>query len=768
MQETAYNMNSPCDRGVSAFPATMILPPRKETYDSYTPSVSSSASMNGVLHRKSSMETIQSQEGSISNFSFHSATAAIDNKDLSGQGHLSNYSSNSYSGQDPYRKSFHSFEKPTFRFRNQSLSTVCTIREPESDRNSTATSTSRQRFRSLSDSSLEDDAESSPPTTPRSSRAITPTLTTGPNSSPSHVHADPPSLPSGDGDSRPLATVEVSTAVTPSIQEYQEPLSNVNIRASATANYKDPYIPSRQAVLLPSSRNAPEPSRSRDHKSYDSFSRSASSRRASKITVEYHKPSRQSIQEYQQLLSDVNLHAAASYKDPFVPSRQAPPPPSSPSSSKPSRSRDRLSPVSVSHHKSRNPHHKPPPRSRGYPVFTPPTTIHEAESEPSSTAPSMAQQEFSSFTLPPTKEMATSSVPPTPPRPSRANTVNLADLYADPNPNPVHSNTPTTLLDGLPGEAYDSQSYITAGSSTAFVPSVAAAPLSTPPHDRMGTVSRSRSVTAKGKIGMLGFMTDFLNSNKRPKISSPDDPVLQDSGVSKSEQEKSLLAVMDIVNFYQEGGGDVWDKMGHAAGSSQSSPIPGTLQAAFPRPSKPVDDNFVPTVSVLPRSSQTFSDISKRPVVSTPKMAVPTSHPPASYRPAPFPPQPAQPNLDRSNSQRSAPKQPRSDTLVRASKDRNSPGPPAPADLAIRSQATVAVNGPVEAGRRAPQPPKAPEQQSGAVASLAKTTGAIPRQREKKKEDKTNDADIVKRLQQICTDADPMRLYRDLVMIRQG
>ena len=569
-------------------------------------------------------------------------------------------------------------------------------------------------------------------------------------------------------------------------------------------------------MSLPSSRTVT------NAKSYDSPSPSApSSRRASKITVEYHKPSRQSIQEYQQLLTNVNQHAAeaAKYKDPFVPTRQAPPPPSSHNASKPSKSRDRDSSASVSHHKSRNSLHKqPPPRSRGRSVSTAPTTIHEAESDPFSTAPSTPQQEFSSFTLPPTKEMATSSVPPTPPRPSRANTVNLTDFYTDPNSNPVHSTAPSTLLDGLPGEAYDSQSYITAGSSTTYAPTVAAAPFSPPPHDRMGTVSRSRSgtVTAKGKKGMLGFMTDFLNSNKRPEISTPYDPVhlthvgfnsstgeftglpkewqqlLQDSGISKSDQEKNPLAVMEIVKFYQEGGGDVWDKMGHAPapGGSQSPPIPGTLQAAFPSLSKSVDDSFIPTVSLFPCSSQFPSDISKRPVVPTPKKAhssggqqvVTTSHPPASYRPAPSPPQPAQPNLDRSNSQRSVPKQPRNDTLVRANttKDRRSPGPPpsvkasvrespnaSAADLAAKSQPAVAVNGPV-AERRAPQPPTAPQQQSAAVASLAKTAGATPRRREKKKEDKANDADIVKRLQQICTDADPTRLYRNLVKIGQG
>jgi len=107
----------------------------------------------------------------------------------------------------------------------------------------------------------------------------------------------------------------------------------------------------------------------------------------------------------------------------------------------------------------------------------------------------------------------------------------------------------------------------------------------------MDTVSCSRSgtVTVKAKKGMLGFMTDFLNSNKRPasEIGTRYDGVhltnvdfnpstdestglprewqqlLQHRGISKSDQEKNPLAVMEIVKFYQEGDVDVWDMMSH-------------------------------------------------------------------------------------------------------------------------------------------------------------------------------------------------------------
>ena len=372
-------------------------------------------------------------------------------------------------------------------------------------------------------------------------------------------------------------------------------------------------------MSLPSSRTT------NNRKSYEAPSAASSSRRTSKITVEYHKPSRQSIQEYQELLSNVNIHAAAAanYKDPFVPTRQAPPPPNPQHNSKPSRD------PSVSHSKSRNSLHKQSPR-RKHTLSTTAPTILEADPDPFSTAPSTPQDEYTSFSFPSTKDMAASSVPPTPPRPSRANTVNLNDLYPDTTPSPLHPTASAPHLDGLPRETYaDTQSLATlatAASTTAYAPSLTPVSVSSPMTDRIGHTSRSRSgtITGKGKKGMLGFMSDFLNSNKRPEISTPYDPVhlthvgfnsstgeftglpkewqqlLQDSGISKSEQEKNPLAVMEIVKFYQEGGGDVWDKMGHAPapGGSQSPPVPGTAQPAQPGVSKSVDDAHVPPVSL--------------------------------------------------------------------------------------------------------------------------------------------------------------------------
>ena len=556
-----------------AFLATMRLSPQKETYDSYTPSGPSSR----VLYHESSKETIQSHQGSISNSSFHTATAAIDKEplDLSEQGSfppVSYHSLDSTGGRVPPisdYKSFHSHQKQTFGFRNQSLSTVCATRELESNRSSTATSPPKEKFRSLGLSlpSLKDGAESSLPSTPRRSRAVALTVITDliPSPIPSLVYAVSPSPPSDNGDSLPLATVKISTPDTPSIR-------------------------------------------------------------------------------------------SASF------------------------------------------------RSR--------------------------------------------------------------------------------------------------------------------PTDRMGTISRSRSSTVptRGKKGMLGFMSDFLNSNKRPEITTPHDLVhvthvrfnsstgkftglptewqqlLQDSGISESDQEKDPLAVMEIVKFYKEGGGDIWDRMNHAptSGSSPLAPIPGGADAVYPGVSTSVDDSLVPTVSAfLCGSLRPHSDGSNQLALSTPTnplysdhlQSTSPSHLQVSYRSMPSPPLSADSNLGRSNSQQPVPRSPHSDILIHANttKDRHYLAPSAYVEAPVRespssriadpsskSQAIVAANGP-GAEHQVSQRPTPPQQSNTTVTGLAKTGGVTPR-REKMKEDKANDVqvDIVKHLRQILMDADPTRLYRNLVKTGQG
>ncbi|TRM65494.1 kinase-like domain-containing protein [Schizophyllum amplum] len=385
------------------------------------------------------------------------------------------------------------------------------------------------------------------------------------------------------------------------------------------------------------------------------------SSRQSRITVEYHRPSRESIQEYNALLTDANLAAK------HLHNRPAPPPPPSPS---------------VLHKRPRK---------------------HSAPSSPS-----------------PTPAMVASSTIAPPPRPSRANTATLNDMFGD------------------GAAAQQTESPLPPPPSSAAYPERR---LSDPVYtDVPPSRSRSNTKTLKKSGGVLGFMSDFLNNNKRPEISTPYDPVhlthvgfnsstgeftglpkewqqlLQESGISRSEQEKNPQAVMEIVKFYQEGQGssEIWDKMGHA-------PAPLSQQQRSPPP--------------------------------PPKAKAPAA--PSAYRPAPSAPA-ASTALDRSTSQRASAKPQSQSSIGRAN------------TTAGRDSTRAAPPPPAGDRREREHKAKQPQQPSPAAASLAKVGQATPRRREKKPGDKEEHEAIITRLKQICTDADPTRLYRNLVKIGQG
>ncbi|KAH8113470.1 hypothetical protein DFH11DRAFT_1727497 [Phellopilus nigrolimitatus] len=273
---------------------------------------------------------------------------------------------------------------------------------------------------------------------------------------------------------------------------------------------------------------------------------------------------------------------------------------------------------------------------------------------------------------------------------------------------------------------------------------------------------RPSSISGSGKKG-----THFMSSAKKPEISTPYDPVhlthvgfnastgeftglprewqqlLQDSAVSRSEQEKYPQAVTEIVKFYQEGraegGNSVWDKIGAIRAAEVGSP---SAQRAVPPPLK--------------------KSISA----------------PSPYCPAPAPPPslPSTPALDRATSQRL----PKSPPCLEASAGAT---PRARGALPSTHLGTAAATRKADA--REPDAGAAPPPSSGSasarappphahppphpkVAPSSQGSSATPRRREKKVKDKVKEEDVVRRLQQICTDADPTKLYRSLVRIGQG
>lgn len=233
---------------------------------------------------------------------------------------------------------------------------------------------------------------------------------------------------------------------------------------------------------------------------------------------------------------------------------------------------------------------------------------------------------------------------------------------------------------------------------------------------------------------------------------------------------------MEIVKFYQEGHGEVWDKLGNVGGAIDTAFIAKIGEDGFTNPRSPPPP---------PKKQQSQPSVYSQPVQSG-------TSAPSSFRPAPTPPSTATPALDRSTSQRTPAKPVKSADIGRSNttRDRRSPSGQGPAQLpsvnALGQQKQYAKPSPGSSSsdlplkqQVSPTAPNARERgdpraqaqnqpPSAAASSLAKVSGvATPRRREKKV-DKGKEEDIVKRLQQICTDADPTRLYRNLVKIGQG
>ncbi|KAF8892280.1 kinase-like domain-containing protein [Infundibulicybe gibba] len=515
-------------------------------------------------------------------------------------------------------------------------------------------------------------------------------------------------------------------------------------------------------------------------------------RRQSKITIEYHRPSRESIQEYNALLADANLHAggATSYT-PYTPSRQAPPPPAQ-------RSKTPTEPPQpTSAPRVRNSLQKPNPRARKHSLPSSNPTPRIAEHDPFAANSIESTPLSQTITLNSRSNGMLSGASSPPPRPSRANTATLNDLF--PSQDSISTRRLSTPVVGTHTDApfyADPNESLPSGPSSEFHNGSSVTVVG----GHSGTVNRSRSgTTVKSKKGVLSFMSEVFNPTKRPEISTPYDPVhlthvgfnsstgeftglpkewqqlLQESGISRSEQEKNPQAVMEIVKFYQEGHGNAWDKLG-AMGSPTDTSF-GTT----PKPD--TDDGFHHVRSPPPPPKKQGSP--------GPQHAAPAvTNGPSAYRPAPTPVNVLTPSLDRSTSQRTPTKTPKSaEPLGRSNttRDHRSPGQtpaqaPSVQALANQPKATSKPSpGSSSTDLSLKQPPSTPssvardrdpraqpQQQSPAAASLTKAAGgATPRRREKKV-DKEKEGDIVKRLQQICTDADPTRLYRNLVKIGQG
>ena len=387
----------------------------------------------------------------------------------------------------------------------------------------------------------------------------------------------------------------------------------------------------------------------------------------------------------------------------------------------------------------------------------------------STTSPSTPKQEpSSSSSLLPLEDEAEISLSPAPRSPQVIFPIRKLPS-PNPNPSPAFA-APHPPLNGHPMKSYtDPQLFAATEISSADTPSTLP-----PPTDRTGTRSRARSsstVTFKEKKGILGFLrksVDFRDSNKRLEVSAPYDVVrvqhgsfntitgklitlpgkLQefflDNRISKQDQEKDSPATIEFSRGNNNNNNPL--KL------PRPSPprIPNTAPTPNPEASKPVGDSLTSTELRGPRFPRPLSSSDSSELLPLPKTHS-RAHSSGGWR---------RPNLDLSSFQQALPKLRRNDTPVResATGDWRFPEPQASAKASPTASPVT---------ERRAQATTAPQQQSPVAASLAKSAGATPRRRERKKGNKANDADLVKRLQGICKDADPTRLYRNLVKIGQ-
>lgn len=322
-----------------------------------------------------------------------------------------------------------------------------------------------------------------------------------------------------------------------------------------------------------------------------------SSHRQSK-TVEYHIPTRASIQEYSALLAGNSAEAAKSTA--YIPSRKAPVPPQPSFRSKTPTDSPSPQPASAPAHapaRVRSSLQKPSPRVRknSFSLSSPSPRIIEQDPFAANVNDNPLSQAVKTQISSP---MAASTSPP--PRPSRANTVTLNDII----PNPAQLAARRSSVPSTPimedGHFYaDPSESLPSATSSEYVNSSQGSVI-------LGIRSRS-GTTSKTKKGVLSLVSEMFNPTKRPEISTPYDPVhlthvgfnsstgeftglpkewqqlLQESGISRSEQEKNPQAVMEIVKFYQEGHGDVWDKLGNVGGA-QDATLQSRIDESFQNP----------------------------------------------------------------------------------------------------------------------------------------------------------------------------------------
>ncbi|KAF9543915.1 signal transducing kinase of the PAK [Mortierella hygrophila] len=304
-------------------------------------------------------------------------------------------------------------------------------------------------------------------------------------------------------------------------------------------------------------------------------------------------------------------------------------------------------------------------------------------------------------------------------------------------------------------------------------------------YDSSSEYSSNRS-TFKGVFSnIVNSMTDLLSSDKKMEISSPYNPVhlthvgynldtgeftglpkewqqlLQESGISKQDQAAHPQAVIDIIGFYtdsQEGKQNdaVWQKFGHnPADSKPGKPSPSSTvsSTSSQKPQTPKEEREKPTPPPTAPRQQVFENprVPPSPHQAKKLPVKPTDLTPVEKTEA----------LEKIDTDSSPVSPPVVSPVVAPAQTQPQPPRVPPTKPKKPSVPVIAPLAAIPPFKGNPSPPSASQQQHHQQQQQAP-----PKRREKKPE--VSSQDVIRRLQAICTDADPTKLYRNLVKIGQG
>ncbi|KAF9580189.1 signal transducing kinase of the PAK [Lunasporangiospora selenospora] len=290
----------------------------------------------------------------------------------------------------------------------------------------------------------------------------------------------------------------------------------------------------------------------------------------------------------------------------------------------------------------------------------------------------------------------------------------------------------------------------------------------------------SNRSTFKGVFSnIVSSMTDLLSSDKKIEISSPYNPVhlthvgynldtgeftglpkewqqlLQESGISKQDQAAHPQAVIDIIGFYTDSQGGkqneaVWNKFGNMENQKMKSP-----------PSTPTPKQHPPSSSSSSKGDRASRDRPAPPPIPSTRPVFENPRPPPNPPPVKKPPIMRYADMSANERQGSPEKIDSESGAVLVS-------PVLPVTQTAPPQPTAKVP--------PPKPVRIPNHHNPHTGSAPPKPShhgppvpGHPKLREKKPEkDAVSSQEVIRRLQAICTDADPTKLYRSLVKIGQG